>query len=228
MTTCDPALSDDICPGIDLIQPQLLALLPRGRAWSTHDGGPWPGQVLYQFWRAVASVFAYANERICALREEFFCATQFETRDIWMAQYGLPDGCDPYPDLCAKAAAQGGSRCEYFTAIAARAGWRIACLDHRDPCGSSLGFDTAGCFVPGGGGGAAGGLIIQVISGQSPVVAQTRGSRFIAGCSAAGEPLGCDSGGSSSGGSGGSLDPLICLLSRILPAHAQVTYEVVL
>jgi hypothetical protein len=30
-----------------------------------------------------------------------------------MAEYGLPDGCDPFPDLCTKVAAIGGTRCEY-------------------------------------------------------------------------------------------------------------------
>ena len=168
MTSCDPAVSDDICPLTDDNLPQLFALLPRGRAWGTHDGGPWPGTVLYRFWRAVAAVFEFANARICALREEFFCATQTETNDIWMAQYGLPDGCDPFPDLCVKVAALGGARCDYFAAIAARAGWSIACIDNQTGCGGSLGFEEAGCFMVGGSYGVASEITIQVFLNSSP------------------------------------------------------------
>ena len=117
----------------------MLALLPRGRAWSTHDGGPFPGDRLYQFWTAVAAVFEYANQRMCDLRREFFCATESETNDAWLADYGLPDDCDPYPDLCAKVAAIGGARCEDYAAIAARAGWDIECIVTTSSCGATAG-----------------------------------------------------------------------------------------
>ena len=124
--------------------PQLIALLPRGRAWGTHDGGPLPGSVAWRFWSAVASVLAFVNTRACALLLEFFCATQSETNDEWMAEYGLPDGCDPFPDLCTKVAAVGGTRCEYLTAVAARAGWAVSCYDTSGGCGAKAGRARAG------------------------------------------------------------------------------------
>ena len=139
----------DICPTADEITPQLLALLPRGRAWSTHDGGPHPGTPAYGFWYSVASVWEWVNGRICALAEEFTCGRQSETHDVWMEEYGLPDGCDPFPDLCTKVAAIGGTRCEYYVAIAARAGWAISCSDTNSGCGGKAGRARAGCSQSG-------------------------------------------------------------------------------
>ena len=124
------------CPTLDDTTSALLALLPRGRAWQTNEGVPMPGQeigfappgfnndafstvetkpsIIWQYWRSVAVVFQYATERLCALRQEFWCQSASETRDEWMVEYGLPDACDPFPDLCTKVAAIGGTRCEYY------------------------------------------------------------------------------------------------------------------
>lgn len=141
----------DICPTADEITPQLIALLPRGRAWGTHDGGPFPGTVLWRFWYAVATVLAFFNARACALLLEYFCRTATETHDTWLLEYGLPDGCDPFPDLCTKVAAIGGTRCDYYRAVAAQAGWSITCTDLNDACGSKAGNAYAGCSMAGRG-----------------------------------------------------------------------------
>ena len=61
--------------------PQALAYLPRGRAWSTREGGPQPSEPLFQYWLAVSVVFAFMASRLCDMLREFFCQTIVETRD---------------------------------------------------------------------------------------------------------------------------------------------------
>jgi len=126
----------DICPSEDDLRPQIFALLPPGRAFQTHDGGPWPRSVLYGFWDAVAQMRAWFNRRMCDLRAEFFCATAVETTDLWMRQYGLPNPCDEYLDLCEKVAAQPSLTCSWFVRVAMIHGWAIECLG---PCAQQFG-----------------------------------------------------------------------------------------
>ena len=114
MSVCSVFPAPDICPDKFQLVRQFLALLPRGRAWANNDGGPQPTSVLYKFWLAVADFYAYLNARICALRPEFFCKTAVETTDWWLEEYGLPDGCDPFPDA--------GS--SYADASSAGIGWQ--------------------------------------------------------------------------------------------------------
>ncbi|WP_315766488.1 hypothetical protein [Bradyrhizobium sp. SZCCHNS2005] len=175
----------------------MLQLLPRGRAWQSNEGGPLMGlvrafdpgtfddppfqtrqrtqSVLAGFWRAIASVVTFILARYCDLRLEFWCATHKETHDLWMAEYGLPDACDPFPDLCTKVAAIGGVSCEYYAAVAARAGWSITCADITNDCGGSAGTFQAGCSWPGGqiGGGR---LLIIVDLDDSPAYVAPAGA----------------------------------------------------
>lgn len=142
MGTCEPlGPSLDICPTQEQIIPQLLALLPRGRAFNTHDGPPPTTSIIYQFWNAFAEILAYVNQRICALRSEFFCATASKTLDTWLEEYGLPDGCDPFPNLCAKVGALGGVTCSYYQGLAAAIGWTITC---GVQCATDAGMINAG------------------------------------------------------------------------------------
>jgi hypothetical protein len=184
----------DPCPAKADIIPKILALLPRGRAWGTHDGGPWPTSTLYRFWAAIAEMLEFANARICALREEFFCATQHETRDRWDLDYGLPDPCDPFADLCVKvAAALGGNRTfGYFIAIAALGGFTIT-MARTGTSAITITVHTSGSISYTTGGGVT-----------------ARAGRF-----RAGHAPGC---------AVNSYTPLICLIDRILPAHVAVTY----
>ncbi len=153
----------------DVLQ-SVLQLLPRGRAWQSNEGGPLmlrafdPGvfddppfqarrrtqSILLRSWRALASVVTFIPSRYCDPRLEFWCATHKKTHDLWMTEYGLPDACDPFPDLCTRVAAIGGARCEYYAAVAARAGWSIICADVTNDCGASAGNFQAGCSWPGG------------------------------------------------------------------------------
>ena len=242
-----PGTGLDICPTREEIVPQLLALLPRGRAWGTHDGGPFPGSTAYSFWTAVADVWAWVNAAICALAPEFFCATQEVTHDTWMEEYGLPDGCDPYPDLCTKVAAIAGTRCEYYTAIAARAGWSVACVDTNDACGVQAGRMQAGCATLGSGL-VAGILAISVSLSSSPAyvggapnsseAASPAVALPLAGRFYAGGTLACANTGGLAPPFAGALQAgkqlacppditgLECLLTRIVGAHVLILFEI--
>jgi uncharacterized protein YmfQ (DUF2313 family) len=214
MTACNGVPSSDICPTQDEIIPQLLALLPRGRAWRTHAGTPEPTSTIYKYWYALADVWAWVNQRICALRKEFWCATASETIDLWMAEYGLPDGCDPHPDLCTKVAALGGVTCDYFASIAARAGWSITCEAYDAGCGAMAGCAFAGGSMAGLGLGAST-LLIIVSLGASPAYQGSYQTPPMAGALFAGAPLACAP----------NIVGLQCLMARIVGAHIVVLFE---
>jgi hypothetical protein len=151
--SADPCPAPLQCRSAAEVLQAILQLLPRGRAWQSNEGGPRMGlvrafdpgvfddppfptqsrvqSIMLGFWRAVANCVTFILSRYCDLRLEFWCATHKETHDLWMAEYGLPDACDPFPDLCTKVAAIGGTRCEYYAAVAARAGWSITCATGR-------------------------------------------------------------------------------------------------
>ncbi len=137
-----PALLDSILA--------TAALLPRGRAWPANDGGgtisnflawlaglgstipapsDWPpGYVQAGFVAALGTVRNWVEAQFCALKDEFFCATASQTLDLWNAEYGLPDQCDPFPNLCAKVATVGGGAAYgYLISVAAALGWSISC-----------------------------------------------------------------------------------------------------
>ena len=210
--SCSTINSTDVCPTVDELQRELLALLPPGRAWGG-AGGPSPTSTLAKFWRAAAVVIQALEQRLCDLRNEFWCASIAETRPEWLNEYGLPDACDPYPDLCTKVAAVGGQRCEYFVAVAARAGWTIEC---RKDVQSRAGCMQAGCARPGYGDPQASLRIRVYLSRSSSYINHGTGP-FQPGRSMAGQLLGC----------GPDISPLQCILARLLPAHLKILWETV-
>lgn len=149
------------CPTKWELWRQIMALLPRGRAWQTDEaGGPERvliGEaaqagtfetgatslgaepvverltVLEQFWAAYAELLDYFHQRACQLIEEYYCATTVEQRAEWGIDYGFPDACEPWETLCQKVAAQGGATCGYLAAIAARRGWAVRCRECPAP-----------------------------------------------------------------------------------------------
>lgn len=140
LLSCPPGQQAILCPrATDDVLPSVLGLLPPGPAW---DGAKVAGTVQNTYWRAYSNVLAYLYGRMCDFVDEFFCATVKESRDQWVAEYGLDDPCDPYGyNLCVKVAAEGGATCEYFVGIAAQAGWAISCYDN-----SKDAEPVAGCF----------------------------------------------------------------------------------
>jgi hypothetical protein len=216
---CAIARAPFVCPTNDQVIDAALSLLPKGRAWQTHEGGPRDRDgrpsTLLRFWKSVADVLSFTNQRWCDLRLEFWCATQTETRDLWMAEYGLPDACDPFPDLCTKVRAIGGTRCEYYAEVAARAGWSITCEPVVTGCTTRAGSGgaLAGIAIPGHETHA--GLKITVDLNNSP--AWTGGPRTLplAGKFLAGRTLTC----------GPDLTALQCIMERIVHAEIEITYE---
>lgn len=202
------------CPTKDDLAQVAVNLLPRGRAWQTHESGPQPGSILRAYWDSVAETFAFLTQRLCALRLEFWCATHSETHDLWMEEYGLPDLCDPFGDLCTKVAAIGGTRCEYYAAIAARAGWSITCLDDELTCGSMAGQAKAGKARPGRRRSSE--LVIVVDLAGSPSFSGAHRATPKVGRFKAGRRLWCPP----------DIGPLECLLARVVHAEIKITYEV--
>lgn len=238
MSDCAHPLSFDICPTQDELRPQILALLPRGRAWG--EGGPArePGGVIYGFFDAVAAVFAFLHAQICALALEFFCQTQSLTNDLWLEEYGLPDGCDPYPNLCAKVAALGGPQCAVYEEIGLQYGWSIT-------CGMNCALDS-GAMESGMAGGytyAPATLIVVVdvanspaLGGQSVTMGPVSGflEAGMTPCDVTynlvGLAMGPVSGFLEAGmmpACGYDITSLDCVLQRIVHAHVQIVYAFV-
>lgn len=194
-----------------------LSLLPRGRAWDNHDGGPWPDSVLYRFWNSIAEFMEFVHARWCALLPEFFCRTAAETRDLWNAEYGLPDPCDPFPDLCTKVGAIGGASCSYLQEIARSAGWEIECRETSVlACGDCAGCAETGCAMPGGVP-QSGGFSIVVHLGDSPAFLGGGRREPYVGEIFAGDALACPP----------DIAALKCLMARVLHAHLDVSWIIV-
>ncbi|NEW96652.1 hypothetical protein [Rhodopseudomonas sp. BR0G17] len=224
------------CPTLEESITATLGLLPRGRAWPARDLGlfarywQWlfarpegvppasypAGYVQIGFFAAIGAVRNFVEKRLCDLRLEFWCATQTETRDLWMAEYGLPDACDPFPDLCAKVAALGGATCEYYTEKAAAIGWSISCGVNDEQCGAQAGCAYVGDAITGGVARAAR-IYIDVSLGDSPAYAGAYFPPPIMGCLYAGDVLACEP----------DITPLVCLLDRIVQAHIEITYRII-
>lgn len=227
------------CPTLEESIDATIALAPRGRAWPVNDGGglvrrfrawlaglaavpapeEWPAGYVQAGWFSALGAERNAIEaRLCELRNEFWCATHVETHAEWMAEYGLPDACDPFPDLCAKVAALGGTRCDYYLAIAQRAGWEIECEDVLDTCGA-----VADCFFADNEEGVAAGaspaceLTIRVHLAESPAYQGAFEGMPYADAFQADMMLACDP----------DIEPLKCLLERVVHAHVEIVYEIV-
>ncbi len=209
------------CPTEEQVRAQVYALLPRGRAWQTNEGGPVESfavlqgkSKLWQYWASFANIMWFLHQRLCALRMEFWCATKTETFPEWMTEYGLPDECDPFPDLCTKVAAIGGTRCEYYAEVAARAGWTIECVSLNNDCGAVMGCAEIGDDVVGG---LNGGAILQIIVhlNESPsYVAADEGEPYM-GTFQIGGSLACAP----------DISALKCALERVVHAHIVIVYE---
>lgn len=212
------------CPTKWELWAQTLLLGRRGRAWQTHeDVSAWTGAepdvtkltVMEQYWAAFAEVLENLHQRACALLDEMFCERVSEMRADWEHEFGFPDACEAYYDLCEKMRARGGATCAYLVEMAARRGWAIECVDCDSYETSVAGWATAGCSAtlcscePGD-------LFIRILTADSPAFTEPErypvAGHAVAGCFDICDPTPTD---------------LICLLERIRPAHVRVYYYVV-
>lgn len=231
--TCPTTLPGPFrCPTLDESIAATLALMPQGRVWPARDPGiyarfadwlgsltgtpalaDWPaGYVQTGFFAAVGAVRNYVESRLCDLRMEFWCATHKESHAEWLAEYGLPDDCDPFPDLCAKVAAQGGAQCSYFQEVTARLGWHVDCYDWTGCRGARVGRARAGRARTGTP--RPNVLLIVVHTPSSPAFNGGAQTQPRAGRMRAGQRLTCPP----------DIGPMQCLMDRIAPAHVEVQY----
>lgn len=192
-----PALSQDEAFAV------LRRLLPTGKAWQSGDASITRDvSVLLQVISAIAGGMADADEAITAMVDEFFCSTASVDLDGWLNDYGLPDDCDPFSSsLCDKVLFNGGVRLGYYEDLVAAAGWAV---DLRWLKGSDETYP-----------GVTATLHAVIDPANSPAFTADRAV--------------LDGTWSLANGSLGELDPLavVCLLDRVIPAYAEITYEVV-
>lgn len=226
------------CPALEDSIQATAALLPRGRAWPVNDGGgtisrflawlaglgtppaqpsSWPaGYVQAGFIAALGTVRNWAESRFCSLLDEFFCATASETLDLWNLEYGLPDPCDPFADLCTRVGAIQIAQCQDVVALAARAGWAISCETIEAFCGTPLGargLSLTGLITCGAE--IAINITITIFLAESPsYLGGVEAPQPILGVLLCGMPLNCPPGT-------GAIE---CILGRVLPAHVPVTF----
>lgn len=190
------------CPDTDEVFDSLMSLLPRGRAWQTHDATiARETSVLMAFMYGLAAyIKEHVEDDLCQAFDEMFCSTASVDLDLWQQDYGLPDDCDPFGDnLCAKVLAIGGTSLEYYVDIAAQLGWATTM---RWLKGDDEEFP-----------GVVSTLFISIdISESDSGWTETRFSNWVLGESRLGSP---------------DTSALSCALDRIIPAHAAIAYEIV-
>lgn len=74
--------------GREAYRSQILALMPRGRAWPHHVGS-----VLARYVDALAARFADIDARAVALLDELLASRTVDLLPEWEADVGLPDDC---------------------------------------------------------------------------------------------------------------------------------------
>lgn len=206
-----------ICHSDDEVTASLAALRPRGAAWRNggHDG--LDGSVMGQTFAAFGESFGPVDRRICALIDEYFCASAVETRDLWALEYGVPDGCDPFADICEKVDAVGDGVPAYAVAAAAKRGWSISIAQEFvtavEDC--SMGCGLMGTMIMG----AEQGVVWQIAVdlAQSAAYTAPAATGPIIGLMLLGDGFDCDPG----------IDGLICLIRRIAPGHADLIFSTV-
>lgn len=237
MTACPSTAAPPFtCPPLEQSIQATAALLPRGRAWPANDGGStisrflawlaslgaaipargdWPpGFVQAGFIAALGTVRNWIETQFCALKDEFFCASATQTVDLWNAEYGLPDNCNPYPNLCAKVGYFGSPLCASWVAMAATLGWSIACTTFSGSVGVQAKCALAGNYSFAYPGIQGGGIIITVFLAESAGAGVTLSSPSRSGVALAGHQLQCFP----------NITSLECAFQQILPAHLPVTY----
>lgn len=239
MTTCPDNMPGPFeCPSLEQSIAATAALLPRGKAWPARNRATLPNFLAWLssltetpepsdyppgfgqmgFIAALGAFRNFIETQLCLLRLEFWCATANYTLDLWLLEYGLPDACDPYPNLCAKVAAIGGRRCELYQGLCAANGWVIE-------CGGATSCEGVNTFA---GNGFAGNILLgrapgpnqmEIVVNLEESVAYQGGAQtpFMAGRIFAGMPISCPP----------DISPLECLIERIAPAHTVVTYNTI-
>lgn len=193
------------------------ALRPRGDAWRHGGFDALDGSGMGGFFDAMGEAFGPTDRRVCAMVDEFFCSSAVETRERWALDHGLPDGCDPFADICEKVNAVGDTVPAYAEAVALRRGWSIAIAEEFitrvQDCRFGAGLFGTMRF------GAQQGVLWRI------VIDRSRSPAWQA--PAANGPFF----GQLQFGGGFSCAPdneaLRCLIRRIAPAHADLVFQTI-
>lgn len=205
----------DLCRTDDEVAHGLATLRPRGDAWrhGGHDG--LDGSTMAGFFTGLGAAFGPVERRFCALIDEFFCSSAVETIDLWALEYGVPDGCDPFADVCEKVNAVGDSIPAYAAAAALRRGWSIAIAQEFITKVQScrMGRGHMGTLRMGAAEGVAWRIVVDLANSPAYVAADRR--KPLMGRMLMAYAFDC----------GPDIEPLACLVRRIAPAHADLVFE---
>jgi uncharacterized protein YmfQ (DUF2313 family) len=195
----------------------LAALRPRGDAWRNGGFDALEGSVMGGFFAALGAAFGPSDRRVCAMVDEFFCSSASETLDIWAREYGVPDGCDPFADICEKVNAVGDTIPAYAAWAALRRGWFITITEEfitavEDCC---MGMGLMGTMIMGAEQGVTWRIVID--RARSPAYLAPAATGPIMGLMLMGDSLDCDP----------DNEGLRCLIRRIAPAHADLVFETI-
>lgn len=195
----------------------LAALRPRGEAWRHGGFDALEGSMMGGFFAALGAAFGPTDRRVCDMVDQFFCSSATETLDIWAREYGVPDGCDPFADICEKVNAVGDTLPAYAAWAALRRGWSIAIseefITRVEDC--SMGMGLMGTMVLGAEQGVT--WRITVDRAASPAYQAPAATGPIMGLMLLGDVLDCDP----------DNEALRCLIRRIAPAHADLVFQTI-
>lgn len=166
------------------------------------------------FFDALGEVAGETDRRICALVDEYFCSTAQETLELWALEYGVPDGCDPFADVCEKVNAVGDSIPAYAAAAALKRGWSISIAEEFITIVQSgrLGAGRLGTMRMAAQQGVAWRITVDLAASPSYVASERR--KPLLGRMRLGFAFDC----------GPDITPLSCLIRRIAPAHADLVF----
>ncbi|MCI0551954.1 MAG: hypothetical protein L0287_13460 [Anaerolineae bacterium] len=180
------------CPTVEETMQMFLSLLPRGKAWVAPDD-----TVMQAFWEGVAQTWTeLIEDNICSAYEELFASSTSDNIDLWLEEYGMADGTDPFgSNLQAKVKATGGTQIDYYEGLALDLGWvtEMRWLKRNDD--QFPGFYST--------------LYIEVDLSASPAAddAIHLGGGWVIGLTPLGTP---------------DVDELVLALDEIIPAHCQI------
>ncbi len=182
----------------DAYTEQLKKLAPQGLAWSTEEGSNW-----VKLLSAIAREFARVDAMANLLVDESFPDTTLLLLPNWERVAGLPDDCSELGDtiqirrqaLLAKIIARGGATKQYLIDVAATFGFTITISEYNP-----FRVDTSAVGDPFA---DVDWQFAFLVSAPEETI-----TWFIAGGSAAGEPL----------ATWGN-ERLECLINRLKPAH---------
>lgn len=205
------------CPTDADMAAALAALRPRGDAWRNGGGDELAGSVMGRFFNALGVAYGAAHRRICDLVNELFCSTANETIDAWQRDYGLPDACNPLANVCDKVNFVGDTTRASVIAEALQAGWVITIAEEFIFAAEDSLFG-AGSFGPVIFGAEQGVLwAVTVDIAASPAMNDPQYQPPLFGLQLFGDAFACAP----------DVWPLECLIRRIAPAHADLTFTTI-